>query len=97
MEEWFGSVYELGGCSSDKFGVTRLLRRFPEHVVMEPSCDHTMSISRDACFAVEKYHQGRLVGVVERRNAITLIQEGEETSWRALIFVDVNHTYFGDA
>ena len=97
MEERFDSVCELGGHYSEKFGVTRLLQRFPERVDMEPPSDHTVNISMGGCFAVEKYRQDRLTGVVERPNTVTVIQKGEETSWRAPGLVDVVHIYFDGA
>ncbi len=94
MEERFESVYELGCYYSERFAVTRLLQRFPERMDMEPPRDHTLNISMGGSFAVEKYHHGRLAGAVDRPNAVTVIQRGQETSWRAPRLVDVLHIYF---
>ncbi|MEL6103592.1 MAG: AraC family transcriptional regulator [Pseudomonadota bacterium] len=90
----FESVQELGSYAGSQFGVSRLLQRFPERVDLAPSTDHTVNISMGGCYAVERHRNGQLDRTIDRPNAVTIIPEGQSTSWRATGLVDVLHIYF---
>ena len=93
IDERFESIEEVYAHRSEPMSVCRLLQRFPDRTDLAGSCDHTLNVSMGGCYAVEKYEGGRLVGAVERPDAVTLIPAHQESSWRACGLVDVVHFY----
>lgn len=92
----FQDVKALASHGSAKFGVARLLQRFPERVELEPSSDHTINVSVGGFFAVERYDGDRLSHRISRPNTTTIIPAGTASSWRADGLVDAFQIYIND-
>ena len=93
INESFQRIEEVYAYECGPVSICRLLQRFPDRTKLASSSDHTINISMGGGYAVERYENTRLLEVIKRPSAITVIPAGEQTAWRAPGLVDVVHLY----
>lgn len=96
IESRFSSVEDLAAFDGERVRARRLLQSFPELVVLEGACDHTLNLSLGGTFAVERYDGSRLNHRISRPHTVTVLPAGHSNGWRAPGLVDVLQIYIDD-